>query len=384
MAGVAHKTDWKRLGWWTVGVVGFWAMIALIISTFTFISVLSGAYYLEWWKVILFEQACILPWTLSTPLLLYVARKYRIEWPLSWKNALVHLLTAAIVFLFHSFGQSLSVALFFNEAFSFSYMMTDFGRFLDMRVVLYAGVLLAVYAMDFYRRDRETLLREPRLRAQLNHIRFEGLKSRIQPGFMLNTIDSIITNLQADADRAEEILADFSDLLRIILQNLNKPEITIREDIAFLRLYFDILQKRYSHTIAFKVRMNEAVLDEKIPSVLFIMPLLEQVIARDPSRIFGLKSFDYIGTINGGELQLKAGLRGIGLSKTELEECRSSAGLTDLSAQLSEEDARQLHTEIKGDELWLELKIPVGYRRRPLMPLALNNNGYAQTGEAAL
>src|SRR5690625_1500639 len=169
-------------------ILGLWIIMTLLISSITFIMAFQENYPLDTVEILTFEFRCITPWILSTPFIIWVARKYRLEKNLLLTGLPVHFLPALFVFAFLSFFQSYEVSVYFDYAFDWSYLRRDFAGFLDWRVMLYTGVVLGVYAVDFQRKNRESKLREPRLKAKLNKARYHALLNQIHPDFLLNTI----------------------------------------------------------------------------------------------------------------------------------------------------------------------------------------------------
>ncbi|GEM_PF-6229077 len=351
------RKHWQR-AWITLGI---WLGVSLLVSVFTLISVLSGAYYLSPLSIISFEFICILPWMFSTPLLVVAARNYRLDQRWTFSVVVIHLLVGFFVFSFHSIGQSAAVAWFFSESFMWEYVRFDFVRFLDMRIILYGGSILGIYTIDYYRRDQVNMVREPQLKAEINRVRYKAIKNQLQPIFLTNTIDAIVDIMRTDAERAETILADLSDLLRLMLQFTQKKEVTIREDLAFMRIYLRILEGRLNRSIDYTTRVDTNCLESRIPSSSTILPLLEQMLMYKQAEIKKLDKIVYEALYKEeGMVQLRLTLSGFELTEQALSICYKKAGIDKILGNI-----RQLYGQkypfnlySSSGKIFIELKLP--------------------------
>lgn len=303
-------------------VAGLWVAVAFLIASITFLTQLQGAIEsaLSPGRVLWFEIVCISPWALATPLVVWAARRFSFRKGRIYRSLAVHLALAWAVFSLHAVIQSLAVSYFYSEAFTMEYLMRDFWGFLDMRLLLYGGLLLGVYGIDFQRKNREIALREPRVRKELNKAKFHALLNRIQPDFMLNSIDLIRENLNGGVEVSEQILNDFSNLLRIMLNSVSREEVTVEEDLEAYRLYTAMVEHRLGHPVQKGIYVDDDCLDAQVPSFLMLIPLWEGIISEmepGPSR---LESVAYHAERWGQTVRLEAVMEGRRLPYHNFEE----------------------------------------------------------------
>ena len=75
-------------------------------------------------------------------------------------------------------------------------------------------------AEDAYRNAQgeiQSVLRAREKRLQLAAARLDALRLQLQPHFLFNTLNAISTLVHRDADAADELISDLSDLLRASL-----------------------------------------------------------------------------------------------------------------------------------------------------------------------
>jgi sensor histidine kinase YesM len=106
-----------------------------------------------------------------------------------------------------------------------------------------------------------------------NQMEMKLLTSRINPHFLFNTLNMILTLLKQPA-KAEIALLNLSDLLRENLDQSDKSSIPIKEELSSVRKYLEIQKLRFGEKLNYTIS-GEA--DVTIPP-LIIQPLVENSI----------------------------------------------------------------------------------------------------------
>ncbi len=107
-----------------------------------------------------------------------------------------------------------------------------------------------------------------------------ALRSQMNPHFIFNSLSAIKHLIMTSSnDAATEYLDDFSTLLRGILQNSNRQEITVEQELEILEVYLSLERNRmgpgFIYTI--KVTSREALSQFSIPPLL-LQPIVENAI----------------------------------------------------------------------------------------------------------
>jgi len=256
--------------------------------------------------------------------------------------------------------QSLAVSWFYHEPLTWSYLWLDFRGFIDMRLMLYIGLLLGIYAIDLQRKNREIQLKEPRLKAQLNNAKYRALLNQIQPDFLIDSISSIERNLPDDPRKAEHILIDLSDLLRIMLRNIDREEVSIQKDLESFQLYVSILQNRFDSDIQKKTNIDPNCYDARIPSFLILIPFIEKVVENASRDHHTISSISYEARREGDEVHLESTIDGIPQGDAEILDATQQKKLTDISKRLKNKFGRavELIAQKQDSQLLIQLMIP--------------------------
>lgn len=115
---------------------------------------------------------------------------------------------------------------------------------------------------------------------QLSETRMQALRSRMNPHFIFNSLNSIkYFILKKENDTAEFYLNKFSRLLRLILDYTTHETITLQQELEALSVYLEIESVRFDKSFHYHVHVDEQVDPEKvhIPPLL-LQPFVENAI----------------------------------------------------------------------------------------------------------
>jgi sensor histidine kinase YesM len=102
----------------------------------------------------------------------------------------------------------------------------------------------------------------------------------MNPHFVFNALNSIQHYiLNSKGDEAVKYLSKFAKLIRIILNNSEKPIVTINEDIEAIKLYLELEKMRFENKFDYSIYIDSSIDGDydEIPPML-IQPYLENAI----------------------------------------------------------------------------------------------------------
>jgi sensor histidine kinase YesM len=131
-------------------------------------------------------------------------------------------------------------------------------------------------------KDRQTEV--ARLETQLARAKLEALKIPLRPHFFFNTLHAVSTLIQCDAKGANTMINRLSDLLRFSLENLDRQEVPMEQEIEFLNRYLDIERIRFGDQLSVEVEIDDEVRSAFVPT-LILQPIVENAVnhGMDPS-----------------------------------------------------------------------------------------------------
>jgi LytS/YehU family sensor histidine kinase len=148
------------------------------------------------------------------------------------------------------------------------------------RVDLLAWLAVAglVVAVEARRRAAHDALERERLRAQVAEQQLIALTGQLQPHFLFNTLQGISTLIHRDADAADEMLNQLSDLLRDLLRHRDSALVPLGDEVRRTSTYLDIARHRFGDRLAYEIDVPVALHDATVP--LFILqPLVENALS---------------------------------------------------------------------------------------------------------
>ncbi|RKE94952.1 tetratricopeptide repeat-containing sensor histidine kinase [Ichthyenterobacterium magnum] len=146
-----------------------------------------------------------------------------------------------------------------------------------------SGLILAsLIGFILYRRKQEavTKTKEAEFNAKVSDTELKALRSQMNPHFIFNSLNSIGDYiLKNDTQSASDYLGKFAKLMRMTLENSEKSEILLSEDISLLKTYLEIERKRFEYKFDYTIEVDKTLDPENImiPPML-LQPFLENSI----------------------------------------------------------------------------------------------------------
>lgn len=148
------------------------------------------------------------------------------------------------------------------------------GLFVVIISVIYTLFLLRLrYVQRRQRADYER-------KVEMSKIELKALRAQMNPHFVFNSLNAIqhyIFNTRSD--EAVKYLNKFAKLVRVILNNSEKPTVTVGEDIEALKLYLELEQMRFEGKFDYTIHVDDSVdPDYDIMPPLLMQPYVENAI----------------------------------------------------------------------------------------------------------
>ncbi|HEY1773775.1 MAG TPA: histidine kinase [Gammaproteobacteria bacterium] len=129
-------------------------------------------------------------------------------------------------------------------------------------------------------------IRTSNLHALWLNARLDTLRGQLNPHFLFNSLHTISSLLFTDTRRADKLLADFSDVLRITLREGQREFSTVREELDYARHYLSIEETRFEDRLKVHFSVDDGSLHARVPS-LILQPLIENAIKHGISNCAG-------------------------------------------------------------------------------------------------
>jgi two-component system, LytTR family, sensor kinase len=140
---------------------------------------------------------------------------------------------------------------------------------------------LSFSLLEFRRISKENETRCSQLEEQLIRSKLQEIRSKIQPTFLFNTLQTILELIRTHRNKdANQILSLLSDFLRTTVYDNERDEITLEEEVHFLNQYLEIENVRSSRTFTVHEEIERNVSDAIVPNFI-LQPIVEELIYRN-------------------------------------------------------------------------------------------------------
>jgi len=263
------------LGWFC------WWLVAVLQSFFATI----GEGHEEFVHRILDYGYVGIIWAAVTPLVIYLARI------ITYDNNLIRVVSLHV---FANLGV-LVVRTFLYTALTNSHFDRELN-FIDNwlsiiglqtlgNVIIYGLIVAVYYSIVWYLEFKDSELRalqlnlrSAKLEHQLAEANLTALRMQLNPHFLFNTLHSVASLIRVKKnDEAIETLSTLSELLRSTVYEGKYNQVTVRQEIEFVKKYLSIEQLRFAHRLEVNWDVEPGVLGNKIPNLL-LQPLVENAL----------------------------------------------------------------------------------------------------------
>jgi signal transduction histidine kinase len=276
-----------------VVVMAAWAAVGLLSASQYYLAARSLGQPGNWGLQLLRELPPWQMWSLLTPLVFVLARRF----PLMPGRLIRHLpihaiagLACALAYLAaYAFWMRLAIPSY-DQSFP-DLFLAIFRARLNVAFILYWGLIGVHHAIWRSHQLREHELETAQVQAEsararadaadalagLARARLQVLRSQLHPHFLFNTLHSIASLMDEDVPTARRLIARLSDLLRKTLEVGEAAEVRLDDEIAFLERYLDIERVRYGTRLEVVWEIAPEARAARLPPLL-LQPLVENAI----------------------------------------------------------------------------------------------------------
>lgn len=123
--------------------------------------------------------------------------------------------------------------------------------------------------LAFDRQQQETNL------AQIQHQQIQTelqlLQQQINPHFLFNTLNNLYALCLIKSDDAPKLILQLADLLRYVVYQGQQKQVTLQQELDYLRHYLGLQQLRVSNKTSLKLQLPDNASQYQLPPLLLIM-----------------------------------------------------------------------------------------------------------------
>lgn len=330
----------RLLAWRSVRLAVIWAgwtLVGLFFTSQILVSYARMKNPISFDKALFWQMSICYLWALATPLVFWLARRFRIERQYWSRRLLLHGVVGVVLV------STMSAVHYpiFMPFIGYSAEMTWFGMFknvffnLDRQLTIYWLLLMISHALNYYNSFREGQLQAAQLRTQLVQSQLEALKMQVHPHFLFNTLHSISALLNKDTDAARRMITRLGDFLRLTLENAGTQEVTLQQEMEFLNSYLEIERIRFRDRLTTLVEVDPSVLDVRVPN-LILQPIVENAMRHAIATNTKAGRIEITAVARNGCLRIQVKDNGPGLAADQIlvNQIGKGVGLSNTKARL--------------------------------------------------
>lgn len=148
--------------------------------------------------------------------------------------------------------------------------------------LLYTTIIVAIVVVTYesmdsfghWQRTRQEVdtLSKAQLQAQ-----FEALQQQVNPHFLFNSLNSLISLIDEDPRQAREFAEELSTVYRYLLRSNESPLVPLSTELDFVQSYFHLLRTRHGSSLTLTTQIQPGLEDRRLPP-LTLQLLLENAV----------------------------------------------------------------------------------------------------------
>lgn len=172
----------------------------------------------------------------------------------------------------------LMVSVIFDTRFQLFGHASDY-KFTSL-ITLVIGTMILLF--EFQKANAESALKAKeidlvKLKQLKTQAELQALQSKINPHFLYNALNSIVSLIHEDPDKAEDMTIKLSKLFRYSINTMQENFCTVSEEIDILNTYLAIEKVRFGNRIQFEINHLPSLANKMIPRFL-LQPLVENAL----------------------------------------------------------------------------------------------------------
>ena len=336
----------RRLPLWAL-VSAAWFGPAILAAFEAYVQGRLGSREPATWRSIIWESGDWLICALLTPAVFWMARRYPVTRGTLTRTIPLHFGAAILLCVaWAGAGILLSWAMFRSTPYGGG-AVSWFFTTLPFGVAVYFAVLGVAHAAAFFLEARERETQAARLSAQLAEARLGALRMQLQPHFLFNSLNAIaVTVRDRDTATAIRLIEQLGDVLRRVMRADRPPEITLAEELEFVRQYLAIEQVRYSDRLRPTFDIAPGLERAAVPEFV-LQPLVENALRHGLARRVTATLLRIEAQREGDELVLRVTDDGPGPDEAPAE-VTTGVGLMNLRERLASLYGARARLELVG------------------------------------
>ncbi len=137
-------------------------------------------------------------------------------------------------------------------------------KLIIVAVVLSLIISILSYALYSYRAVAQAQIDQVQLKREIVDLQMETLKSQLRPHFLFNSLNTISSLIHSNKSEAELFIRRLSEIYNYTLDNYNKKAIYLKDEVALVRSYVEMMRARFGSNITLTTDIPEELMGKRI------------------------------------------------------------------------------------------------------------------------
>jgi two-component system, LytTR family, sensor kinase len=235
-------------------------------------------------------------------------------------------------------------------------------QLIDWELITGAAIIGFAHAYFYYTETQQRAVREAQLETRLVEAQLQTLQRQLHPHFLFNTLHAISALMHRDVAAADRTLAQLSDLLRLTLDSVRRPEIQFSEELEFLEKYVQIEQVRLGDRLVIRFDVDPDTFDAMVPA-LILQPLVENAIKHGIAPMGRPGRVTVTARREAEMLVMTVTDTGPGPSERAMVALSTGIGVANTRARLAHQFGARFRFEFQRHDLGFTVLVAIPFRR---------------------
>ncbi len=266
-------------------IVGAWLTFAVLIAAIMYIVHPPNFRGFSFFVELQWEMAFAIVWITATPFVLSISKRYTLKGKQKLQYGFILFCIGIVLAIVLCFGHAVIAYLLSSKTggMNASNFYNSFYYNIDKMIIVYCVLVVLQQALTYYEDIQEKEIKASQLETQLAQAQMQALKMQLQPHFLFNTLNAIVTLVHKNPDQAEEMIVRLSNFLRLTLMSSGKQIVALKEELSFVKAYLEIEEVRFEGKLQYIEHVPAEFYDAHVP-MLLLQPLIENAIKHGISK----------------------------------------------------------------------------------------------------
>ena len=136
---------------------------------------------------------------------------------------------------------------------------------INWTIATYGSIAILGYALNLRRRNHDRALQVAKLETELVEARLGALAGELQPEFLYGALDTVLSLVHVNPDRADRVISKLADFLRLVLNRTGIIVGPLQDELECVERYIEIEQLRRGTGVSMTLEIDPDTLDAEFP-----------------------------------------------------------------------------------------------------------------------